>query len=110
MGQCGATCKNKFGMEIAGDEAREAAVCLDEATAKMRTWIEEENDTDIKVMVDICDGLSTASNCAEMMGRIMYSQVRQVLGVSVGGGSTMMYDCKRMRSCGRRSSCAQSVY
>lgn len=86
MGQCGATCKNKFGMEIAGDEAREAAVCLDEATAKMRTWIEEENDTDIKVMVDICDGLSTASNCAEMMGRIMYSQVRQVLGVSVGGG------------------------
>ncbi|GMH82818.1 hypothetical protein TL16_g09390 [Triparma laevis f. inornata] len=75
MGQCGATCKNKFGMEIAGDEAREAAVCLDEATAKMRTWIEEENDTDIKVMVDICDGLSTASNCAEMMGRIMYSQL-----------------------------------
>ena len=36
LAQSGATCKNKFGMEIAGDEAREAAVCLEEAAVKIR--------------------------------------------------------------------------
>ncbi|GMH91052.1 hypothetical protein TrVE_jg5023 [Triparma verrucosa] len=88
LAQSGATCKNKFGMEIAGDEAREAAVCLEEAAVKIRAWIESENDTNIMVSTSICDGLSEASNCAEMMGRIMYSQVTSKGGKEIEAKDT----------------------
>ena len=56
--------------------------------ASVAAWIESENDTNIMVSTSICDGLSEASNCAEMMGRIMYSQVTSKGGKEIEAKDT----------------------
>ena len=106
LAQCGATCRNKFGAEIAGDELRgesggvwkgglgrlsllvaanltltslaESAVCLEEARAKLRFWVEAESTADneqhLKVPLEATGAMGKSSEAAEMAGRIIFSQ------------------------------------
>ena len=56
----------------------ESAVCLEEARAKLRAWVEAESTADneqhLKVSLEAASAIGKSSEAAEIAGRIIFSQ------------------------------------
>lgn len=75
LSQAGANTRNKFAAEMAGDECRESAVCLEECSEKMAAFITDEMEyVPLNLPNSLPEFLADASKNAEMAGRVMFSQ------------------------------------